>query len=102
MVFVETKSDSRFLRKKSTLFDLNDVTAETTQNAMVVAVATRPNYRNKGYASLLMKTLMSIYFHEKKKSLCLFYDNPKAGAIYHRLGFVTIGTWDMYHQEKTT
>jgi predicted GNAT family acetyltransferase len=77
-------------------------TAETTQNAMVVAVTTRPNYRNKGYASLLMKTLISIYFHEKKKSLCLFYDNPKAGAIYHRLGFVTIGTWDMYHLEKTT
>ncbi|MDY0277767.1 MAG: GNAT family N-acetyltransferase [Acholeplasma sp.] len=77
-------------------------TAETTQNAMIVAVATHPNYRNKGYASILMKALMSIYFHEKKKSLCLFYDNPKAGAIYHRLGFVTIGTWDMYHQEKTT
>jgi predicted GNAT family acetyltransferase len=76
-------------------------TAETTQNAMVVAVATHPNYRHKGYASLLMKTLMKIYFIDKKKSLCLFYDNPKAGAIYHRLGFETIGMWDMYHLEKT-
>jgi hypothetical protein len=27
--------------------------------------------------------------------LCLFYDNPLAGAIYHRLGFETIGRWGM-------
>jgi len=71
-------------------------TAETKQSAMVVAVATSINARNKGYASALMKVLMNEYFMNKKKGLCLFYDNPSAGKIYQRLGFETIGTWDMY------
>jgi len=74
-------------------------TAETTKSAMVVAVATDQNYRNRGYASILMQKLMMIYFEEKKKELCLFYDNPNAGKIYHRLGFETIGTWDMYSRK---
>lgn len=75
-------------------------TAETTKNAMVVAVATHPLERNHGYASLLMEALMDIYINQKKKELCLFYDNPKAGSIYHRLGFKTIGTWDMYQKQN--
>lgn len=75
-------------------------TAETTKNAMVVAVATHTGYRNKGYASLLMNALMDMYINQKKKELCLFYDNPKAGSIYHRLGFKTIGTWDMYQKRN--
>jgi predicted GNAT family acetyltransferase len=29
------------------------------------------------------------------KTLCLFYDNPKAGSIYKRLGFKDIGFWSM-------
>lgn len=71
-------------------------TAETSQNAMVVAVATHEDARNKGYASRLMKALMYEYLVKKHKHLCLFYDNPGAGKIYHRLGFELIGTWDMY------
>lgn len=71
-------------------------TAETTKNAMVIAVATDANHRHKGYAILLMKKLMDIYLNEKGKSLCLSYDNPDAGKIYHRLGFVTIGGWSSY------
>ena len=27
------------------------------------------------------------------KTVCLFYHNPKAGAIYKRLGFADIGMW---------
>lgn len=74
-------------------------TAETTKNAMVVAVATREDARNKGYASQLMKALMYEYLIKKQKRLCLFYDNPSAGKIYQRLGFETIGTWDMYKKQ---
>jgi hypothetical protein len=29
------------------------------------------------------------------KTLCLFYDNPRAGSVYHRLGFETIDQWLM-------
>ncbi len=69
--------------------------ADTTKSAMVVAVATHPEYRNRGYASLLMKQLLFEYSVVRKKSLCLFYDNPAAGAIYHRLGFVDKDMWTM-------
>jgi predicted GNAT family acetyltransferase len=71
------------------------VTAETTKNAMVVAVATDENYRGRGYATLLLLNLMDIYINQKKKQLCLFYDNPSAGKIYLRLGFDNIGLWTM-------
>lgn len=69
--------------------------ADTTVSAMVVAVATDPNYRKKGYASLLMNKLLDEYINNRNKSLCLFYDNPEAGKIYHRLGFKDIDKWVM-------
>ncbi len=75
-------------------------TAETTKSAMVVSVATKEEARNKGYASALMMELMKEYLINKNKELCLFYDNPSAGKIYHRLGFETIGTWDMYKKKR--
>lgn len=75
-------------------------TAETKINGMVVAVATDKDYRNKGYASALMEVLIYEYLVKKNKELCLFYDNVNAGKIYHRLGFETIGTWDMYKRVK--
>jgi len=31
----------------------------------------------------------------ENRTLCLFYDNPEAGAVYHKLGFETIGKWKM-------
>lgn len=69
--------------------------ADTTVSAMVVAVATDPNYRKKGFASLLMNKLLDEYINNRNKSLCLFYDNPEAGKIYHRLGFKDIDKWVM-------
>jgi hypothetical protein len=84
-----------FIKEKDKVISTVSTTAETTKSAMVVAVATDKNNRHKGYASLLMKRLMSIYFEEKKKSLCLFYDNPEAGKIYLRLGFKEMGTWTL-------
>jgi len=70
-------------------------TAETPTHAMVIAVATRKGYRNKGYAGALVGALARTYMHDKGKSLCLFYDNPDAGSIYHRLGFRPAGEWTM-------
>jgi len=74
-------------------------TAETKVSAMVVAVATLESARNRGLASILMKHLMNEYFNEKKKSLCLFYDNPKAGNIYKRLGFKDVDKWIVLKKE---
>lgn len=74
-------------------------TAETTVNAMVVAVATHQDYRQRGFASILMTYLMKEYFENRQKELCLFYDNPKAGKIYLRLGFKDFGKWAMMNKE---
>ncbi len=72
-------------------------TAETTINAMIIGVATKPNYRKRGLASVLMVFLMKEYFN-KNKYLCLFYDNPKAGDIYKRLGFKDTEKWVMINK----
>lgn len=71
------------------------VTSETAYNATVIGVATHPNYRKLGLASKIVDAANYLYIHDQKKSLCLFYDNPKAGSIYHRLGYETIGKWKM-------
>lgn len=62
--------------------------------AMVVGVATAKSYRKQGRVSRCLTTLCSDVMAEGK-SLCLFYDNPEAGKIYHRLGFKTIDNWVM-------
>ena len=71
-------------------------TAENTYAAMVVAVCTLENYKKRGYATACLTKLARELLSEHKM-LCLFYDNPEAGKIYKRLGFVDIGQWTMYH-----
>ncbi|MDC3416796.1 GNAT family N-acetyltransferase [Aquibacillus salsiterrae] len=68
--------------------------AENSKSAMIVAVATRDGFKQKGYATKCLTTLCRDVLQEGKE-LCLFYDNPAAGAIYKRLGFQDIGTWTM-------
>ena len=69
-------------------------TAETSDLAMIIGVATLKEYRNQGLASCVVSKLCSDLLSEGKTP-CLFYDNPKAGKIYQRLGFREIGTWKM-------
>ena len=72
-------------------------TAETTINAIIIGVATCVTARRRGLASILMAHLMKEYF-AKGKYLCLFYDNPEAGTIYKRLGFVDTEMWVMLNK----
>lgn len=72
-------------------------TAETTKNAMIIGVATHLSARKRGLASIQMSYLMREYF-DKSKYLCLFYDNPAAGAIYKRLGFKDTEKWVMLNK----
>lgn len=69
-------------------------TAENSQSAMVVAVCTDPEYRKHGYASACVTKLVKEY-SDLGKRLYLFYDNPKAGRIYNRIGFHEIGMYMM-------
>lgn len=102
--FVKDKSSDQkmgmtlFIEENGLIVSTVATTAETTKNAMVIAVATHKDYRNKGYASILMQKLMDIYLNGKNKELCLFYNNPDAGKIYHRLGFETIGMWNVLNK----
>lgn len=73
-------------------------TAENLQSAMIVAVGTKPGYEKRGYATVCMEKLCSELLAEGK-TLCLFYNNPAAGNIYKRLGFIDIGMWTMVRYE---
>ena len=98
--FVEGKLNSinmgvtYFITEDNKAISTVATTAETTKNAMIVAVATHSSARKRGLASYLMAHLMKEYF-AKNKYLCLFYDNPKAGTIYKRLGFKDTEKWVM-------
>ncbi|MDQ0253573.1 putative GNAT family acetyltransferase [Evansella vedderi] len=69
-------------------------TAENSMSAMVIGVCTLDGYKKRGYASACMMKLCAELL-EEGKYLCLFYDNPDAGTIYKKLGFVDIGKWVM-------
>ncbi|MGM9988586.1 MAG: GNAT family N-acetyltransferase [Bacillaceae bacterium] len=69
-------------------------TAENSMSAMVVGVATKKEYRRQGQMSQCLSKLCKDVLQEGK-TLCLFYDNPEAGRVYHRLGFQSIGMWTM-------
>ncbi|MNI35685.1 putative acetyltransferase [compost metagenome] len=74
-------------------------TAENSLSAMLVAVATHPDYRGQGLATRVVAKLCTDLLAEGK-SLCLFYNNPQAGLIYKKLGFSDIGTWMMMYMKK--
>ncbi|SCZ81377.1 GNAT family N-acetyltransferase [Acidaminobacter hydrogenoformans] len=76
------------------LLTVAQTTAENSLSAMIVGVATHPDHRGRGLMTANLSALCRDLLAEGK-ILCLFYDNPAAGAIYHRLGFETIDQWLM-------
>lgn len=93
---IETHSARTFyLRKNHKIVSCASTTAENSMSAMVVGVCTDPSHTKRGYASRCMMRLCEELL-EEGKMLCLFYDNPKAGNIYKRLGFEDIGMWMMH------
>ena len=76
------------------MITISQITAENSKSAMVVGVATKKEYREQGYMSKCLSKLCSDFI-ERNKSLCLFYDNPKAGKVYHKIGFKEVGIWTM-------
>ncbi len=73
--------------------------AESDSAAMIIGVATHPDHRRKGYATACVYRLVED-LRAKGKSACLFFHNPAAGTIYHRLGFTDIGMWKMLKFER--
>lgn len=85
--------------EKKEMITVAQTTAENSKSAMVVGIATKKGYRKKGYMSrCLSKLCMDVL--QDGKTLCLFYDNPEAGSVYHRLGFRSIDNWKMIIEKK--
>lgn len=95
----EGVSRSFFIKENGKMVSTASTAAENSLSAMVVGVATLDAYKKKGYATQCMVKLCNQLLEEEKE-LCLFYDNPSAGAIYKRIGFEDIGFWMMYSFEK--
>lgn len=69
---------------------------ESPHQALIVGVATEPEARGRGIASACVAGLIkSLVIPER--SFALQYDNPSAGRIYKRLGFVPVDHVGHYH-----
>ena len=84
-----------FIKNQGTIISSASSAAENSQSAMIVGVGTLPSHQKKGLATYCMSKLCRELL-EENKMLCLFYDNPSAGAIYKRIGFVDIWKWSMW------
>jgi len=90
-----------YYEDKGIMTSVAQTTAENSMSAMVVGVATHRDYRKSGLMSKCLSKLCSDVLNEGK-TMCLFYDNPKAGRVYHKLGFETLDMWMMINYlEKT-
>ncbi len=87
------KKDDRVAASASAVF-------ETKKSAMIVAVATHKDYRKQGYGKKVLHYLMDLYVNKKGKTLCLYYDDPRAEKLYRQLGFVDIDRWSMLVNES--
>jgi uncharacterized protein len=86
--------------EKDEICAVTQSTAECTKAAMIVGVACKKEDRKKGHVTKCLSSLCDDLLKEGK-SLCLFYDNPKAGNIYHRLGFENIDRWTMAVEKES-
>ncbi|MGX7418687.1 GNAT family N-acetyltransferase [Carnobacterium gallinarum] len=68
------------------------IAVESQTSGMIVGIATLESERSSGYGSAIVASLVE-HCRQQKKSACLFFNNPAAGKIYHRLGFVDLDRW---------
>lgn len=69
--------------------------AENTRSAMIVGVATHPEYRYRGFARACLSHLCRDFL-ARDRMLCLFYDNPDAGRLYRQIGFRETDRWAIF------
>lgn len=86
-----------YIEDAGKMVSVSQTTAENSMSAMVVGVATLEAYRGQGLMSRCLSKLCLDVLNEGK-TLCLFYDNPSAGKVYHKLGFKTIDNWVMVNR----
>ena len=87
-----------YIEEDEQIVSIASSTAENSLSAMIIGVATSEGYRKRGYTSAILSKLLADLLVDKE-SVCLFYDNPKAGNIYKRAGFQDIGMWTMIEKK---
>lgn len=79
-----------YIEKDGKIVSIAQSSYEQDNSAIIVGVATIPEYRNEGLATqCLVKLCQELV--EEGKVLYLQYDNPSAGRIYKELGFHDTG-----------
>lgn len=93
---VEEKATGRSPARISACALLN---MEGRDAGLIGGVFTAPLARGKGYAGACTAALC-LDLQRDGKLPCLFYENPIAGRVYHRLGFEEIGQWGVLYLNK--
>lgn len=75
--------------------------AETTDQAMIGGVFTRPDARGRGLSQAVMSALCADLLAEGRQPV-LYWINPIAGGIYRKLGFRAVGEWRAVRLERTS
>lgn len=81
--FYGYKIDSKLISGAMTVCEIDEA-------AMVIGVYTLPNYRKQHYALKTVSKLCDDML-KKGKTGCLFFNNPKAAELYHKIGFKDYG-----------
>ncbi len=84
-----------FIREEGEVIASASAVGETKRTAMIVGVATHKDHRQRGLGKTVLHYLVDLYVNQKQKTLCLYYDDPRAGALYEKLGFEKINDWIM-------
>ena len=75
------------------------LSAYTKESAMVVSVATDPDFRGIGCATKTVSELVDIALNENNIGyLCLWYSTPDAKRVYEKLGFKEVGAYAYFHK----
>ncbi len=72
--------------------------AESQKAAMIIGVYTLEEYRRNGYGFATVARLCQDFI-DQNKSVCLFFSNPDAAKMYHKLGFVDYGDYGLMRRK---
>lgn len=82
------------IKEKDRIVSMAYSNSQSNAAGMICSVCTCPDSRNKGYGTQVVSAVVDDLL-SKGKIACLFFDNPAAASIYHKLGFEDINQYTM-------
>ena len=89
----------RLRKGESSLFGLKidgilasvvEILCHSNKNVLIGFLATREEYRNKGYGSSLLKCVLTEF---SNKNVLIFADNDRLSIFYEKMGFRKVAVW---------